>query len=96
MKLSRKEFKIVQLVENREDYCLYEFLYIFGISFSYNWYGLDGYNGMIPYTRLISAKEKLKELEQLEEVEQPLRDGTISLILIVSFVILFWVIKSFV
>ena len=93
MKLSRKEFKIVQLVENREDYCIYEYLYVLGISFSYCWYSLDGLNGDIAYNYLSSAEDKLNELEQLEEVEGRYRDGSIMFFLIVLTVVLFGVYK---
>jgi hypothetical protein len=89
MKLSRKEFKIVQLVDNQEDYCIYEYLYVLGISFSYCWHSLDGLNGDIAFSYISNAEDKLKELEQLEEVEQPLRDGSIMLFLIFAVVILF-------
>ena len=93
MKLSRKEFKVVQLVENRDDYCVYEFLYILGISFSYCWYAVDGMNGDIAFKYLNSAEEKLSELEQLEEIEGRLRDGSIMLFLIFLAVVLFGVYK---
>ena len=93
MKLSRKTFEIQQLVENREDYKILEILYILGISRSYNHWSLDGFNGDIPYNYLSSAEEKIQELEQLEEVEQPLRDGSIMLLLIFLVVVLFGVYK---
>lgn len=93
MKLSRKTFEIQQLVENREDYRILEILYIIGISWSYNHWSLDGFNGDIPYNYLSSAEEKIQELEQLEEIEQPLRDGSIMLFLIFLAVVLFGIYK---
>jgi len=93
MKLSRKEFKILQLIDNKDDFTVEETLYILGISWSYNWWGIQGINSEIPFSRLNSAKEKLKELEQLEEAEQPLRDGSIMLFLIFTVVILFGIYK---
>jgi len=93
MKLSRKEFKILQLVDNREEYIIQEFLYIFGISISYSFYALDGMTGDIPFSYLSSAEDKLEELEQLEEVEGRLRDGSIMLFLIFAVVILFGIYK---
>ena len=93
MKLSRKTFEIQQLVENREDYRILEILYILSISWSYNYWSLDGFNGDIPYNYLSSAENKLEELEQLEEVEYKYRDGSIMLFLIFLAVVLFGVCK---
>lgn len=93
MKLSRKTFEIQQLVENKEDYRVLEILYVLGISFSYCWYSLDGLNGDIPYNYLSSAEEKIQELEQLEEIEGRLRDGSIMLFLIFLAVVLFGIYK---
>ena len=93
MKLSRKKFEIQQLVENREDFAVFEFLYILGINISYTYYSLDGNCGDIPYNYLSSAEEKLKELEQLEEVEGRYRDGSIMFFLIVLAVVLFGIYK---
>ena len=93
MKLSRKEFKILQLVDTKDDFTVEETLYILGISWSYNWWGIQGMNSEIPFSRLNSAEEKLSELEQLEEVEQPLRDGSIMLFLIFLADVIFGVYK---
>ena len=93
MKLSRKTFEVQQLVENKEDYRILEILYILGISWSYNHWALDGFNGDIPYNYLSSAEEKLSELEQLEEVEGRYRDGSIIFFLIVLAVVLFGIYK---
>ena len=93
MKLSRKTFEVQQLVENREDYRILEILYILSISWSYNYWSLDGFNGDIPYNYLSSAEEKLSELEQLEEVEGRYRDGSIIFFLIVLAVVLFGMYK---
>ena len=93
MKLSRKEFKILQLVDNKQDYIVQEFLYVFGVSFSYTFYGNDGMAGIVPFHYLSSAEEKIQELEQLEEIEQPLRDGSIMLFLIFLVVVLFIIYK---
>lgn len=93
MKLSRKTFEIQQLVENKEDYRILEILYILGISWSYNHWSLDGFNGDIPYNYLNSAEEKLSELEQIEEAEGKFRNGSIMLFLIFLAVVLFGVYK---
>ena len=93
MKLSRKTFEVQQLVENKEDYRILEILYILSISWSYNYWSLDGFNGDIPYNYLSSAEEKLSELEQLEEVEGRYRDGSIIFFLIVLAVVLFGMYK---
>ncbi len=93
MKLSRKEFKILQLVDNKDDFTVEETLYILGISWSYNWWGIQGMNSEIPFSRLNSAEEKLNELEQLEEVEGRYRDGSIIFFLIVLAVVLFGMYK---
>ena len=93
MKLSRKEFKIVQLVDNREEFVINEFLYILGVNFSYCWHSIDGLNGDIPFTYLSNVESKKEELEQLEGVEQSLRDGSIMLFLIFAVVILFGIYK---
>lgn len=93
MRLSRKEFKILQLIDNEQDYIVQEFLYILGISWCYSFYGVDGLSGIIPFHYLSSAEDKLKELEQLEEVEGRLRDGSIMLFLIFTVVILFGIYK---
>jgi hypothetical protein len=93
MKLSRKEFKILQLVDNRDDYSIEETLYILGVSWCYGFYGVDGLGGIIPFSRFSSAEDKLSELEQLEEVEGKLRDGSIMLFLIFTIVILFGMYK---
>ena len=93
MKLSRKEFKILQLVDTKDDFTVKETLYILGISWSYNWWGIQGMNSEIPFSRLNSAEEKLSELEQLEEVEGKFRNGSIMLFLIFLAVVLFGVYK---
>lgn len=93
MKLSRKTFEVQQLVENKEDYRILEILYILGISWSYNHWALDGFNGDIPYNYLSNAEDKISELEQLEEVEGRLRDGSIMLFLIFLAVVFFVVYK---
>lgn len=93
MKLSKKIFEIQQLVENREDYRILEILYILGISWSYNHWSLDGFNGDIPYNYLSSAEEKLSELEQIEEAEGKFRNGSIMLALIFLAVGLFGIYK---
>ena len=93
MKLSRKEFKILQLVDNKDDFTVEETLFILGISWCYGFYGVDGLGGIIPFSRLNSAEEKLSELEQLEEVEGRLRDGSIMLFLIFLAVVLFGIYK---
>ena len=93
MKLSRKEFKILQLVDTKDDFTVEETLYILGISWSYNWWGIQGMNSEIPFSRLNSAEEKLSELEQLEEVEGRYRDGSIIFFLIVLAVVLFGMYK---
>ena len=93
MKLSRKEFKILQLVDNRDDYSIEETLYILGVSWCYGFYGVDGLGGIIPFSRFISAEDKLNELEQLEEVEYKYRDGSIMLFLIFLAVVLFGIYK---
>lgn len=83
MKLfTHKTFDILQMVDNKEDYQIIEQLYYFYISVSFNYWTADGFNGDIPFNTLNSAQEKLKELEQLEEIEQPLREGTVILALI--------------
>ena len=89
MRLSRKEFKILQLVDNKDDFTVEETLFILGISWCYGFYGVDGLGGIIPFSRLNSAEEKLSELEQLEEVEGRYRDGSIIFFLIVLAVVLF-------
>ena len=93
MKLSKKEFKILQLIENEQDYIVQEFLYIFGISFSYAFYGNDGMTGIVPFHYLSTAEDKLRELEQLEEVESRYRDGSVMLFLIFAVVVLFGIYK---
>lgn len=93
MKLSRKEFKILQLVGNRDDYSIEETLYILGVSWCYGFYGVDGLGGVIPFSRFSSAEEKIEELEQLEEAEYKYRDGSIMLFLIFFTVVLFGVYK---
>ena len=93
MELSRKEFNIVQLVEDKDDYIVTESLYIFGISFSYTFYGNDGMAGIVPFHYLSSAEEKLEELEQIEEAEGKFRNGSIMLFLIFLAVVLFGVYK---
>ena len=93
MKLSRKEFKILQLVDNRDDYSIEETLYILGVSWCYGFYGVDGLGGIIPFSRFSSAEDKLNELEQLEEVEYKYRDGSIMLFLIFLAVVLFGIYK---
>ena len=93
MKLSRKTFEVQQLVENKEDYRILEILYILGISWSYNHWALDGFNGDIPYNYLSNAEEKLSELEQIEEAEGKFRNGSIMLFLIFLAVVLFGVYK---
>lgn len=93
MELSRKEFKILQLVDTKDDFTVEETLYIFGISFSYTFYGNDGMAGIVPFSRLNSAEEKLSELEQIEEAEGKFRNGSIMLFLIFLAVVLFGIYK---
>ena len=96
MRLSRKEFKITQLVDNREEFVINEFLYILGVNFSYCWHSVDGLNGDIPFTYLSNVESKKEELEQLEEVESRYRDGSVMLFLIFAVVVfyqlLLWVV----
>lgn len=89
MKLSKKTFKIQQLVENRDDYRIVEKFYILGIRYQFNWWSLDGFNGDILYNHLFLVEDKIKELEQLEEVEVRYRDGSIMLLLIFLSIIIF-------
>ncbi len=98
MKLSRKDFKIVQLVENRDDYKVVEILWIFGIiPLTECYWCLDGMNGDIPYHRLNSAKEKIKELEKQEKTDSVKRDGGIIFfisVLIAVAVLLTWILNN--
>lgn len=93
MELSRKEFNIVQLVEDKDDYIVTESLYILGVYLVYGFYGVDGLDGEIPFSRLNSAEEKLSELEQIEEAEGKFRNGSIMLFLIFLAVVIFGVYK---
>lgn len=97
MKLSRKEFNIVQLVDNRQDFIINEILYIFGFSFSYCWYSLDGMNGDIPFSKKSSAKQRVEELEKQEKFDCVKRDGAIILftsVLVAVFILLTWILNN--
>ena len=90
MKLSKKIFKIQFDVNG---FYVWETLNVLGIR-SVTFYGAEGNFSEVPFDTLELAEEKVKELEQLEEVEQPFRDGTVSLFLIVVPVCVFLIYKS--
>ena len=78
MKLSRKKFKIDK---SSGGFFVFEYLYILGFNLSYTFYGLNGNVDTVPFKKESDAEEKVWELEQLEEIEGPLRDGSISFFL---------------
>ena len=77
MKLSRKKFNIQFDVNG---YFVWEIYSVFGIR-SITFYGLNGNVDTVPFKKESDAEEKVWELEQLEEIEGPLRDGSISFFL---------------
>lgn len=90
MKLSRKKFNIQFDVNG---YFVWEIFHVLGVR-SITFYGAEGNCSEIPFETLETAEEKVKELEQLEEVEGPFREGSIGLFLIVSIVICFLIYKT--
>jgi len=66
MKLFKKEFKITQLLNNRNEFTVVEIFYVLGISIYFTEYGVDGKSADIPFKLLSSAKNLKKELETQE------------------------------
>lgn len=94
MKIFKKEFKITQLLNNRNEFTVIEIFYIFGISIYCREYGVDGKSADVPFKLLSSAKNLKKDLETQEIFDGYKRENIvlwiIFLISILPFIYLIW------
>ena len=88
MKLTEKQFSVMQLTENREEYVVLEMFYILGFSFSYCFHSFE-----TPFNLLSSANIHKEVLETQEKENQIKRDITIvgvSLSILTLIITLSW------
>jgi len=61
---AKKEYEILKITENKEEYLIQETYWICNISVWHKYIGLIG--GEVPFNDYFLAREKMKELEKIE------------------------------
>lgn len=92
--ITSKRFKVLRMVDNREDYQIFEELLIFNcFSLVGCFHTVDGMNGDIPFNNMLDVEEKLKELEDAELLDKPIRNSTIILVVYLLVAMYFFLTK---